>query len=303
MSPDNLDSAQQSSTTQASSFIISVLIFQQTLGALAFPISKYGLAYIEPFTFAFYRFVIASILLLAVVKFRKKSIKIEKQDYLKIIGLGILIIPLNQLLFLTGQSFTTASHGALLFATTPIWILITAIIHLKERPKFKRILGIILALSGVGVVMTSGALHLGTDYLFGDLLILIAVVAWAYYTVLGKTLVQKYGAIRVTAYALSFGSLLYMPFGIYQASKFEYTAVPLDAWGSVLYMAIGTSVVAYVIWYWVLKYLEASRIALFHNVQPFIAALVAYIWLGEPISTALVVGGLIAITGILIAEK
>ena len=294
---------QASKSSPASSFLIFILIFQQILGALSFPVSKYGLEFIEPFTFAFYRFVIASVSLLAVVHFRKKTIKIEKQDYLKIIGLGILIIPLNQLLFLTGQSYTTASHGALLFATTPIWILAAAIIHLKERPNFKRILGIILAITGVGVVMTSGAINLGTDYLLGDFLILIAVIAWAYYTVLGKKLVQKYGAFRVTAYALSFGSLLYMPFGIYKASSFDYSSVPIEAWWSVIYMAIGTSVIAYVLWYWVLKYLEASRIALFQNFQPFIAALVAYIWLSEPISTALVVGGLIAITGILIAEK
>ncbi len=283
-------------------FIISVLLIQQILGALAFPISKYGLEYIEPFTFAFYRFLIASVTLLSVVSFQKYTLRIKKSDYVKIMGLGVLIILLNQVLFLVGQSYTASSHGSLLFATMPIWILVASFLHLKERPTLKRIFGICIALSGVAVVMTSGAITLGSEFLLGDLLILLAVIAWAYYTVFGKKLVEKYGALRITAYSLSFGSLLYMPFGIYKSINFDYGVIPLEAWWSVLYMAIGTSVFAYVLWYWVLKYMEASRIAVFQNIQPFIASGVAYLWLSEPISTALVVGGLIAISGILIAE-
>ncbi len=279
-----------------------MLFLQQTLGALAFPISKYGLVFIDPFVFAYYRFVIAAISLLAVVSFKHYDVKIEKKDYLKIIGLGVLIIPFNQVLFLLGQSYTTASHGSLLFATTPIWIFIAAFIHLKEKPGVRRIIGICIALGGVATVMMSGAISLGKEYLFGDMLILFAVIAWAYYTILGKKLVKQYGALRVTAYSLSFGSLLYMPFGTYKAINFDYTAVPFEAWWSVLYMAIGTSVFAYVLWYWVLKYMEASRIAVYHNLQPFIAAGVAYLWLGEPISTVLIFGGLVAIAGIVIAE-
>lgn len=292
----------QASPKHSSTYILSVLFLQQTLGALAFPISKFGLEFIDPYTFAFYRFVIASTALLAVVLLQKHAVKIDKKDYLKIIGLGMLIIPFNQVMYLVGQSYTAASHSALLFATTPIWIFIAAFIHLKERPSIRRILGICIALAGVVAVMTSGAVSLGKEYLFGDMLVLFAVIAWAYYTIFGKTLVEKYGALRITAYSLSFGSLLYMPFGVYKAVNFNYSIVPIEAWWSVVYMAIGTSVFAYVLWYWVLKYMEASRIAVYHNMQPFIAAGVAYLWLGEPISAVLILGGLVAITGIVIAE-
>ena len=283
-------------------FIISVLLLQQTLGAMAFPISKYGLAFIEPFTFAFYRFIIASLGLLLIVAFRTYTVSVSKRDWLKIVGLGFLIIPLNQTLFLWGQSMTGAGHGALLFATMPIWMLIAALIHLKERPGIRRILGIVVAMCGVAIVMTSGAINLGNDYLWGDFLILIAVIAWAYYTIFGKKLVQKYGAFRVTAYALTSGTLMYLPFGIWKVSRFDYSYPPLEAWWSVVYMAIGTSIIAYVLWYWVLKHMEASRIAVFHNLQPFMAAGVAYLWLGEPLGTAFIVGALVAIGGVLIAE-
>lgn len=302
MSVDTTSASLEQESNRSSAFIISVLLFQQTLGALAFPISKYGLHYIEPFTFAFYRFILASVCLLLLVYFKDYKNKIDKKDYWKIIGLGFLIIPINQTLYLYGQSMTAAGHGSLLFATSPIWILIAAVIHLKERPGIRRVIGIIIAMSGVIIVMASGALELGTEYLLGDIIILIAVIAWGYYTIFGKKLVQKYGAIRVTAYALASGSAMYLPFGFYSAYTFDYASAPPQSWLAVVYMAIGTSLIAYVLWYWVLKFFEASRIAVFHNLQPFIAAGVAYVWLGEPLGTAFIIGGLVAILGVVVAE-
>ena len=282
--------------------IISILVFQQTLGALAFPISKYGLTQIEPFTFAFYRFMVASLALLAIVWFRKKGNPIEKRDWLKIFGLGILIIPLNQTLYLYGQSLTAAGHGSLLFATVPIWIFLTAMLHLREKLVWRRAVGILIAILGVAVIMFSGAVNFGKHYLWGDFIILVAVVAWAYYTIIGKPLVRKYGAFRVTAYALTSGSILYFPFGLYKAIQYDYSLATPGAWGAILYMAIGTSVAAYVLWYWVLKYMDASRVAVFHNLQPIIASVVAFVWLGEPIGLPFIIGGSVALLGVIVAE-
>ena len=129
-----------------------------------------------------------------------------------------------------------------------------------------------------------------------------AVFAWVYYTILGKPLVMKYGAIRVTAYSLSFGSAVYFPFGLYRALNFNYAAVPWTAWLSVLYAALGVSVTAYVLWYWLLKQMEASRLAVFNNIQPVIASVVAMLFLGEPINLTFILGGAIVLTGVLITE-
>jgi len=288
--------------THSTAFLIGVLLFQQVLGSLTFPVAKYGLAYIEPFTFALYRFVISSILLLIFVKLKRHAVPIEKSDIWKIIGLGIIIIPFNQTLYLWGQSLTAAGHGSVLFATVPIWIAFTAMIHLKERLSWRRGVGIVIAMGGVFVIVTGGAVEIGTEYLIGDLIILVAVIAWVYYTILGKPLVEKYGAVRITAYALGSGSLIYLPFGIYMASKFDHAAVPVAAWWSVVYVAIGVSVFAYILWYWVLKYMEASRIAVFHNIQPVIASGVAFIWLGEPMGLSFLAGGAVALVGVIVAE-
>jgi drug/metabolite transporter (DMT)-like permease len=283
--------------------LVGAIAILQLTASFAFPVAKYGLAIVEPFTFAFYRFVLATVALLIIDRFAKDRRPIERCDYGRIVLLGILIIPLNQTLFLLGQSMTGAGHGAFLFAASPVWIFVLALIHLKEKFQLRRVLGISAALAGVLLIMFSGDVEVHREYLIGDLIIMLSVVAWAYYTVLGKPMVLKYGALRTTAYALTVGTAIYFPFGLYRAINFDYSAVTLAAWGSIAYMAIGLSLVVYVLWYWVLKYWEASRLAVFHNIQPMIATVVAYLWLGETLTPNFIIGGGIVIAGVVISES
>ena len=282
--------------------LIGVIVLLQMISSACYPIAKYGLAIIEPFTFAFYRFLLASAALLAITRLRPRQPAIERRDIPRIVLLGILIIPINQTLFLVGQSLTGAGHGAFLFATTPVWIFMLALIHLKERFRWRRAVGIATALTGVGVIMLSGGLQISRNYLWGDLIIVVSVIAWAYYTVLGKPLVRKYGAIRVTAYALAAGSAIYFPLGLFFALRYDYSRATLAAWGTVAYMALGVSLVVYVLWYWVLKQIDASRLAVWHNAQPVFASALAFVWLGEPLTAAFLIGGSAVIGGVLVTE-
>jgi len=276
---------------------------QQTVAGICYPIAKYGLAIIEPFTFAFYRFLISSILLLLVVRYRRSGSPIDRRDWWRIILLGILVIPLNQTLFLLGQSMTGAGHGAFLFSTTPVWLFLLSVLHLREKATWRRLTGILMATGGVMVIMWSGHAKFGKEYLLGDMIIVISVIAWAYYSILGKDLVRKYGAFRVTAYALASGSAIYLPFGAFFALRYDYSQSTPGAWGSVLYMAIGLSVVVYVLWYWLIKHVEISRIAVYQNIQPILASAVAYLFLGESFSATFLVGGAIVLAGVIITES
>jgi len=214
-----------------------------------------------------------------------------------------LIVLLNQTTYLFGQKLTTASHAALIFATVPIWLFVAALIHLKEKFFLRRGIGVVLGLIGVLIVIRGGAVRLDSHYLWGDLIILGAVLAWVYYTILGKPLVLKYGAIRVTAYCLASGAALYLPFGLYRACSFDYSQVTPAGWLSVLYMALALSVVAYVLWYWLLKQVDTSRLAVFQNLSPVFASTAAILFLNEPLSLSLIIGGVIVLTGVVITER
>lgn len=290
------------SRTYSKPFLIGSALALQLVASFCYPIVKHGLAIIEPFTFAFYRYLISSAVLLVIVWVKKYNGSIERKDWFRIALLGVLIIPLNQTLFLVGQNLTGAGHGAFLFATTPVIIFVLALIHLKEKFNRRRAIGSLIAFAGVMTIMLSGVLDVSPDYLWGDLIILASVMAWCYYTIIGKGLVVKYGAIRITAYALAIGTALYFPWGVYRAFQFDYSDVTLAAWGSVLYMALGLSVFVYVIWYWLLKHMETSQVAIYHNIQPVIASYLAWVFLNEPMTTAFLIGGLTVLVGVITSE-
>jgi len=295
-------SQQSSKAAVGLAALLPVVVFQQTISALCFPIAKYGLASFEPFTFAFYRFVISALILVGIVRFRVKGIPIERRDWWRIIGLGFIIIPINQTFYLWGQSLTAAGHAAVLFATTPVWVFILAVIHLKEKVLWRRVVGSAIALTGALVIVSAGAIRIGTEYLAGDIIVMISVWAWSGYIVFGKPLAEKYGAIRVTAYALASGSLMYAPFGLYRAIQFDYSGTNWQGWLSVMYLAIGVSVVAYTVYYWILKQISAVRLAVFSNIQPVIATIVAILLLGEQPGLSFYFGGVIVLTGVIITE-
>jgi len=128
-------------------------VLLQLVASFCYPIAKYGLNIIEPFTFAFYRFILASVSLLVATVFVSKKRRVERSDYPRLVLLGILIIPINQTLFLVGQSLTGAGHGAFLFATTPIWIFALALVHLKEPFIRRRAVGLGVAAGPIVAVL------------------------------------------------------------------------------------------------------------------------------------------------------
>jgi len=282
--------------------IYSIIFLHQFVSSFAYPVAKLGLNSFDPFVYAFFRFLFTSAIFSVILLFRRSNVSIPPRDHLKILLVGIVLIPANQLLFLVGQSLTTASHASLLFATTPIFIYLLAVLILKEKATFRRTFGIIIATAGVYLILTSGKIRFGREHLLGNLLIIAAVIAWAFGTIIGKPLAQKYGALRVTGLALTYGSLLYFPFGIYKTVQYPLSTVPWVGWFSVAYMAVVVSTFAYVLWYWILKYMEASRVAVIQNLQPIVASAAAVALLGEPITRHFVIGGVIILGGVLLTE-
>ncbi|MCP4705038.1 MAG: DMT family transporter [candidate division Zixibacteria bacterium] len=283
-------------------FLYAMVLLHQILGSLAFPFAKIGLNEIDPFVYAFFRFGLSTVVLLPILYLLHRKQKIIWKDRLKIIGAGLIIIPFNQVLFLIGQSKTSASHSSLLFATIPIFLYVLAIVFLKEKATIRRTIGIIIATGGVFIILSGGKIEFGGEYLIGDLLILIAVLAWAVGTIILKPMAVKYGAFRVTGLALIYGSLVYFPYGFNRTINYPLASISINGWLSIVYMAVFVSIIAYFLWYWTLKYMEASRVAVLHNIQPIIATIVAALILGEIISGTFILGGCIALAGVILTE-
>lgn len=271
-----------------------------------FLFARYAVQAVDPFTVAFLRFTLAGAILLAITRWRTRdaqAIRIAPADQKRIWILGAIIILGNQTLYLYGQAYTSAVHGALLFTLTPVFAYLMAIRNLGEKWSILKGLGILLAISGSTVILLERGLYLDWTTLKGDIIIFLAVVAWAYYLVGGKVLVEKYGAIRVSAYTLASGALIYFPFGLYRLLTADLSRLDTMAWMAILYITLVTSVIGYVIWYWLLKFTEASKLSVLSNTQPVVAGILGYYLLGEAVSVPFVIGALIILAGVTLTQK
>lgn len=265
-------------------------------------VAKFALEEIPVIDLATARFVLSAMFLLFLTLASNNMRRMEKADFKGLLLLGIICIPVNQGLFLWGLSFTSPTHGALLYSTLPIFVFLIARYYLKEEFRWKKVFGIGLAVTGVVYIMLEKGLHFETHYLFGDFLILLAVFSWALYTVLGKPYLSKYGPPFLTFAAVAIGTLVFLPFGLVPTIQYGWSSVSTKALLSLGYIAFLTSGIAYILWYYALSKMEASRVAVVNNFQPVVTALMSFAFYGERFSLGFVIAGLVVLMGVLLVE-
>ena len=250
------------------------------------------------------RFLIAGSGFLFLARIRGLELwPVAKAEWRAYLWAGFLGVALNQIAFLGGLAFTLPSHAALLYALTPTVVLLLAWARGQERPGPRKLGGLALAFSGVVAVLSgrSGG-PLPPRWILGDLMILVAVVAWAGYTVTSRPLVQKHGAQRATTLSILFGLAVFAPLGIFGLPKLTVATVPPMAWIGLVYLGVMTSVVSYLLWFHALSMKEPSRVAIATNGQPVATALLAWIFYGQAITPAFAVGAVLVLGGVLLTQ-
>lgn len=252
-----------------------------------------------------FRFLIAGAGFLLLARIRKLELwSVAKTEWRAYLWAGFLGVALNQIAFLGGLALTLPSHAALLYALTPTVVLLLAWARGQERPGPRKLGGLVLAFSGVLVVLSgrTGAGALPPRWILGDLMVLVAVVAWAAYTVVSRPLVQKHGAQRATTLSILFGLAIFAPLGLLGLPGLVVAAVPPMAWVGLVYLGLMTSVVSYLLWFHALSMKEPSRVAIATNGQPVATALLAWVFYSQPITPAFAVGAVLVLGGVLLTQ-
>ena len=252
----------------------------------------------SPYFVGFWRFTLAIPALGLLLRALGRKIVLLPVDRWRFVALALLVVPGNQLLFLIGVKYAPASHAALLYGTTPIWVLILTLAWGIERLHWWKLGGISLAMAGVVIVIAGQRLEFGSAVLKGDGILLAAVITWAAYTALGKPLVERYGPLEATFVVMAFGGLLYFPFGLPAALRTDYSTVSLADWGALIYMGVFTSGLAYFLWYWMVDDLRPTQVAVVTCALPPTTMFLAWILIGEELTPYFLLGGLITLAGI-----
>jgi drug/metabolite transporter (DMT)-like permease len=278
-----------------------VILIQTFLGGATHIVAKSVTGDVDALTLTFLRSVVSCVGLVGLLWFRGTKMKIAREDWKHLSLLGFLGI-FNQLLYMYGIHFTTAANGALLYAATPVFVLIFSKIFLAEAITLKKTVGIVLAFVGVATVVFERGASLSSDHTYGNLIVLAAVICWGLFTIFGKSMAVKYGALQSTSVAAFLGGMMLFPFGVFSAARFDFASLNSLDWVGILYLGIGTSIISYLLWYYALRRIEASRLAVFSNGQPIVAAFLALIFLQYTVTGVFLVGGSMTVAGVVLTQ-
>jgi drug/metabolite transporter (DMT)-like permease len=159
--------------------------------------------------------------------------------------------------------------------------------------------------AGILLVVLGSHARAGTEAgsITGDLIMFGASIAWAFYTVGSRPLIDRYGAVAVTAWTLWIGAAGLVLAGLPAVLNTDFARVSAWSWSAVIYAGVFSIGVAYIIWYYGVKQLGNTRTAAYSNVTPVIALAVAWLWLGETPSAAQLLGAAVIVGGVSVAQS
>jgi drug/metabolite transporter (DMT)-like permease len=216
--------------------------------------------------------------------------------------LGFFGVVINQMCFAIGLNHTSVSHGAVIVGMAPVYTLALAVIFRLEKATLRKLFGIALAFAGIAVLAAQNGMTRRSSSVLGDAIMMAGAIGFAVYSVLGKRVAARYDALTMTAFNHFTGAIVVLPVVLYQAHALlidaHWRQIPWQSWTSVIYMAVFSSAVAYVLYFWLLKYLHASQLAAFTYLLPVIATILGIVLLGERGSAMELVGGALALAGV-----
>jgi len=265
---------------------------------------KLGLADLPPLTFAGIRFVIACAIIFLLIRARHIPWPRDRRDWLLLLVTGVLSFSLNYGLIFWAEQHISSGLAALLQATTPAFGLVIAHLHLPaERMTWAKLVGVLLGICGVGVVFSNQLSIAGGRALAGCVAVVLSSVFVAYSNVLIKAHGRKLEPAILAAGQMFFGLIPLLLIGIpLEGNPLHYHWTPI-AVVSLFYLAIIGSVIAFLLYYWLVHHMDVTKTMMISLVTPVVAVLLGMVVLREKLDWRTIAGGAMIMSGIALARR
>jgi drug/metabolite transporter (DMT)-like permease len=301
--------------------LTDVLLFTMaTIWGINFVVVKYATHIFNPVAFTGLRVFTAAIFLLVVALARGQGAgdhagrpaslrdrligsAISKRDVVRLLLLGVLGNGLYQLFFVLGVSRTRAGNASLIVGAAPAFIALVARAKGMERAKRMTLIGIALSVAGVAFVIIGSARPTsGEATLLGSVLVFFGVLCWTFYTVLLQPYTKRIDVFRLSAITMVGGALPLLVASMPALVRSDWSSVGFGGWLALLYSSVISMGVAYIFWYRGLRILGPTRTSVYSNLQPIVALLVAWAFLGENPTMFQGVGAATIIAGVFLTR-
>ncbi|WP_242214712.1 DMT family transporter [Bacillus cereus group sp. BfR-BA-01383] len=265
-------------------------------------VSKYVLDFIPPLTLVWLRFIIAFIVLYAILKIaekkQKKKATIRKKDWLLFTWMGFIGYFISITCQFIGTKLSDAHTGSLVTSATPAFMVIFAALILKEKLTARRLLSTIIATIGV-IIVIGWDIEIGS-YFIGTIILVGAAITWALLSIYVKIASAQFSSLVITTYAIFFSLFFITPFMIWEIQSISIEAVNTYVILGVLYLGIVSTAGAFFLWNKGLELMDASIGSLFFFFQPIVGSLLGWFLLNETLSSNFFIGGILIICSVLI---
>lgn len=268
-------------------------------------LGRAAVAEVEPFTLAFLRWAIASLILWALAAEglrRHRDAILGQWRLLAVLAFMMMVIGGGGVYY--ALKYTSATNGTLIFTTASVVIVLLDWLFRGTPITGLRIAGIVLGLGGVGVIVTKGSLAALTSLQFnaGDLIIALAMLCWSIYSiVLKRPSLQALPTIPLFAAIATMGALVSAPFAVVEIAVTGHFPTGLKAWASVLGLAVFASVAAFSAYQYGLRVLGPSIAGMFIYLFPPAGVLMAVVFLGEVPQAFHFAGFVLILVGLILA--
>jgi drug/metabolite transporter (DMT)-like permease len=260
---------------------------------------KLGLQDLPPLTFAGIRFVIAALIIFALISVRGVPLPDKTRDWMFLAVTGILSFSLNYGLVFWGEQYISSGLAALLQSMLPLFGLIIAHFYLPgERMTLPRIGGVVLGVCGVAVIFSNQLQVSGPRALWGSAALVLSAFCAAYANVLVKTYGLNLQPSVLAAGQMVFGLVPLLLIGIpLEGNPLNYHWTPI-AVVSLFYLAIVGTVIAFLLYYWLIHNMDVTKTMLIALVTPVFAVILGMVVLKEEMHWRTLIGGAMIISGL-----
>jgi len=259
--------------------------------------------YIQPIGFILIRNIVAIIFFWIFHSIYIKE-KVERKDFPLLLLCGMFGVAINQIFFFSGLKFTTPINASLIMLTTPILVLITSAIILKEKITWQKVIGIVLGILGAILLVSYGKeFSFEQSQLKGDLFILINAIAYGIYLVIVKKMLNKYNPFTVVKWVFTFGIIAVFPFGIQDLLAVKWALFPSTVWLAVGYVLFFATIVTYLFNVYAIKLVSSTVVSIYIYLQPLFATTIALASGKDELSMVKISAAILIFVGVFLVSR